>query len=57
VTPFYRQFVEWQQQTLRFYPEGTSFNVRRHVPIFDCAFRKANSPSRRPMSLRWDVAL
>jgi hypothetical protein len=37
--PFYLQFEEWQQQTLRFYPENV-YNVRRNIPLFDAASEK-----------------
>jgi hypothetical protein len=52
--PFYLQFEEWQQQTLRFYPENV-YNVRRNIPLFDEAFRKAVA-GQKAVALRWDVA-
>lgn len=50
--PFYLQFEEWQQQTLRFYPENV-YNVRRNIPLFDAAFREAVK-GQKAVKLRWN---
>jgi hypothetical protein len=37
--PFYLQFEEWRERTLRFYAENV-YNVRRNIPNFRPEFRK-----------------
>lgn len=50
--PFYLQFEEWRERTLRFYPENV-YNVRRNIPLFDAAFRKAID-GQKAVKLRWN---
>lgn len=50
--PFYLQYEEWRERTLRFYPENV-YNIRRNIPLFDAAFRTAVA-GQKAVKLRWN---